>query len=68
MFGPVMIALAWLPQSSTGSGSAVMEPVASVSPTALTPCVLPEIRLIAPGVDGPYVVSKKLSLIAKCWA
>ena len=31
----------------------------------LTPLVWPEIRLIAPGVDGPKVVLYELSLIAK---
>ena len=33
-----------------------------------TPWVWPETRLSAPGVDGPNVVPKELSLIAKCWA
>src|SRR3984893_19559145 len=32
------------------------------------PAVLPEIRLIAPGVDGPNPVLKELSLNAKCCA
>jgi hypothetical protein len=32
--------------------------------TAVPPCVWPEIRLSAPGVDGPKVVSQELSLIA----
>jgi len=33
-----------------------------------TPPVSPEIRLMAPGVEGPNVVPKELSLMAKCWA
>ena len=32
------------------------------------PCVWPEIRLSAPGVDGPKVVPYELSLMAKCCA
>ena len=32
--------------------------------SASAPLVLPEITLIAPGVDGPKVVSQLLSLIA----
>jgi hypothetical protein len=36
------------------------------SPTFLP--VLPETRLIAPGVDGPDVVPKESSLMAKFWA
>jgi len=33
-----------------------------------TPPVFPAARLRAPGVDGPKVVPKELSLIAYCWA
>ena len=38
------------------------------SGASLAPCVWPEIRLAAPGVDGPNVVLYELSLIAKCYA
>ena len=34
----------------------------------ITPPVLPETRLIAPGADGPKVVPNELSLMAKDWA
>src|SRR5437870_4842742 len=60
--------------SRAGRGLPIMVPSTTcvfrlpVSSTTLSPWVWPEIRLTAPGVDGPNVVSKKLSLMAKCWA
>src|SRR5262245_35424877 len=46
----------------TTKGSDVMVCVTEL--TATMPCVLPEIRFTAPGVDGPNTVSNELSLIA----
>ena len=34
----------------------------------MKPWVLPETRLIAPGVDGPKLLPKERSDIAKFWA
>ena len=48
---------------AAGSGT-----IAGSRGTNTAPCVLPEIRLMAPGVDGPKVVPKKRSLMAKCCA
>ena len=51
----------------------VLAPATAVDPVsaapvfgsyAVAPCVCPEIRLRAPGVEGPNVVSHMLSLIA----
>ena len=57
--------------SSAGSGSEIIVPcttIVSSSTVSVAPCVLPEIRLIAPGVEGPKLVPKELSLSAKCCA
>jgi len=43
-------------------------PSASVPPVAITGKVFPEMRLRAPGVEGPNVVPNELSLSAKCCA
>src|SRR6516164_4785175 len=46
-------------------GAAAVETVGLLTMCVVsTPPVLPEARLIAPGVDGPNVVPKELSLIA----
>src|SRR5229473_3002338 len=63
--------------SSAGRGSPMTDPrfvlgsIAVTFPAALpnvsvAPQVWPAMRLRAPGVDGPNVVLKELSLIAKC--
>ena len=66
MFWPLIVA-GPLPQSSSaGSGSpSIAPPVIPLVPAGPAPCVLPEIRLIAPGVEGPNVEPKKLSLMVK---
>ncbi len=53
--------------SPVGCGSPITLPVAAgtAPPSAVNPCVWPEIRLSAPGVDGPNIVLNELSLIAK---
>ena len=48
-------------RSLTEPGSGTTAPVVGL--TAKLPPLLPEMRLIAPGVDGPKTVSKLLSLI-----
>src|SRR5882757_3043897 len=72
-----------LQSSNAGSGSpmtllavtplsvVVITSPAAIAPTSVAgsaPPVMPEITLIAPGVDGPNTVSNELSLIAKCCA
>ena len=63
--------------SSSGSASLTSVSPPFPSPTtselgpfadAITPFVRPEIRLIAPGVDGPKFVFYELSFNAKCCA
>src|SRR5260370_35545984 len=53
--------------SPVGCGSPMTLALAAGTafPSAANPCVLPESRLRAPGVDGPNVVLNELSLIAK---
>src|SRR5579885_500817 len=71
MFGPLIAAVAPTEQSSNvGSRSPMTVPFSTLLlvPVTTAPCVWPEIRLSAPGVDGPNSVSKKLSLIQKYWA
>src|SRR5215471_16922645 len=54
--------------AATGRGSPMMVPLSTVLAIAgvVAPWVWPEIRLSAPTVDGPKLVLKELSLIAKC--
>src|ERR1700761_6535024 len=52
------------PAMASASTCASMAGVTSL-PAAWAPWVWPEMRLIAPGVDGPKVVPKELSLIEK---
>src|SRR5882724_8392197 len=58
--------------SNAGCGSPVTDPATTSSaknPTTLVaPAVWPEIKLRAPGDDGPNVVLNELSFMAKCWA
>ena len=66
-FVPVMLAVSVPEQSSNaGSGSPMIVPLAisSGAVAAVVPCVLPDTRLIAPGVDGPKVVPNELSFSA----
>src|SRR5262245_16359550 len=53
--------------SATGRGSPMIVPLATLSRMSgvVAPWVWPEIRFSAPGVEGPNVVLKELSLMAK---
>src|SRR5258708_30031804 len=89
-FGPAILTCAREPgleqSSSSGCGSPMTVPCASLGATKVlpgmlaevgvgtpltgavawtTPCVWPAMRLRAPTVDGPKLVSKELSLMAK---
>src|SRR5579871_1498237 len=71
MFTPLIAAVAPAEQSSNvGSRSPMTVPFTTflLVPVTVAPLVWPEIRLSAPGVDGPNSVSKELSLIEKNWA
>src|SRR5260221_662237 len=60
-----------LAQSSrSGRGSPITVPLATLLATSdgVAPWVWPAIRLSAPTLEGPKVVLKELSLIAKRWA
>src|SRR5882724_6691414 len=46
---------------------ATMSPAKNAT-TLVAPAVWPEIRLMAPGEEGPKVVLNELSFMAKCWA
>jgi len=46
----------------------LLPPNVTFNSDGVAPCVCPEIRLIAPGVDEPNVDAKKLSFIEKCCA
>src|SRR5262249_62205587 len=72
---PVILTLSRVVQSSkNGWGSLMTAPATVSGPNAvgrsggIAPPVCPEMRFRAPGEDGPKVVLKKLSLMAKCWA
>src|SRR5579862_1524196 len=72
-FIPDMEALAALAivqssKAAIGRGSPITVPLATLFAMSgvVTPWVCPEIKFRAPGVDGPNVVLKELSLIAKC--
>src|SRR5450830_1839072 len=55
--------------SPVGCGSPMTDPfVVTADDVCAKPCVWPDTRLSAPGVDGPNVVLYELSLIAKCCA
>src|SRR5690242_12445079 len=60
--------------TSDGRGSPMTEVEGRLTFPAALPCVMlaplvcPEMRFKAPGVDGPKVVLKELSLMAKCCA
>ena len=60
------------PTPETGSGSMSAPAGGTGAPvvesTSMKPWVLPDTRLIAPGVDGPKLLPKKRSDIAKFWA
>src|SRR5205085_7153097 len=72
----VTLVLVCVVQSSSVAGglaSPINEPLVPTMPlvepdTTLTPCVWPAIKFNAPGVEGPNVVPKLLSLIAKLCA
>src|SRR5882724_3849319 len=72
MFWPLTVMLLALGEeqsSSAGLGSPITVPLATLKDAdAEAPWVWPEIRLRAPGVEGPKVVPKELSLNAKFWA
>src|ERR1700712_1952805 len=55
MFWPLIEPLPDAQSSSAGSGSEIMVPFSTPEPAA-APCVVPAIRLSAPGVDGPNVL------------
>src|SRR5579883_2731489 len=58
-----------LQTSPVGSVSLNIVPVDETAGDVVeNPCVCPETRLSAPGVDGPYVVEYESSLIANAWA
>ncbi len=55
--------------SPVGCGSPMTVPFAvTAGLVRAKPCVWPETRFSAPGVDGPKVVENELSLIAKACA
>src|SRR6266481_6106258 len=61
--------------SKAGCASLIREPEATSKARTTAgrffgtaPVVSPEIKLMAPGDEGPNVVEKELSLMAKCWA
>src|ERR671937_2234783 len=55
--------------SPAGCGSPIIVPFAvTAGLVCAKPCVCPETRLIAPGLDGPKTVLKELSLIANACA
>src|SRR5579863_707113 len=54
------------PVTVTAVKLATLPPLNAKARCALPVC--PETRLRTPGVDGPKVVLKELSLMAKCWA
>src|SRR4051812_38360160 len=68
-FLPDIVALPEPQSSSAGSGSPTIDE-SWMPPAAagLAPCVVPAMRLSAPGVEGPNELSKKLSLSVKFWA
>src|SRR6267142_4267357 len=51
-----------------GSPNTVPAAVTAKGRSGVNPCVWPETRLRAPGVDGPKTVEYELSLMAKCCA
>src|SRR5215471_7566509 len=64
------VAIVQSSKSAIGRGSPMMLPFATLSGISgvVVPWVWPEIKFSAPGVEGPNVVLKELSLMAKCWA
>ena len=73
-FLPVICTVSRVEQSSKkGCGSPITDQsttswLMSPVPPSMAPWVWPAMRFKCPGVDGPKVVLKELSLIAKCCA
>ncbi len=70
LLGSIEVVLSRLLQRSpVGCGSPITVPAGVTAELVCAkPCVCPEMRFSAPGVEGPKVVEYELSLIAKACA